>query len=169
MTAPVTRIKDVADQILDAVVVYHGGSLPDRQYRSAGPPAWDCELVSVHCESTEPVESAPEFGEFQSITRAAGHKMRAGTFVVSIARCTPAVPEMVGQQIKLTSVDEENAASAVLYEDAQRILNALIEAEDAGELPGCNSIVFQGWTSVGPEGGFVGGEQRLIVGVSTGL
>ena len=169
MVAPASRVYDVAKALLDATISYHGGALPDRQYVSAGAPAWDCELVAVWCESTGSVEGGAELDAFESQRRLAGHTMRAGTFVVTIVRCTPAVPEMVGQQIKQTSVDEENAAAVDLYQDAQMIINAIREAEEAGELGTCNSVVFDTWVPIGPDGGFVGGEQRVRVGLSTGF
>ena len=55
------------------------------------------------------------------------------------------------------------------YEDAQRIMNALITAEDNEELGSCNRLVFDTWTPIGPDGGYVGGEQRVRVALSTGL
>jgi hypothetical protein len=84
-------------------------------------------------------------------------------------RCTPAMPDTEGDQIVLPSTDEEQAAARTLYEDGQRVLNALIAAERAGELPGCHSLVFQSWGTLGPEGGLVAGELRVRVGLATGL
>lgn len=169
MAPPASRVYDIAKDVLDAVVAYHGGSLPDRQYVSAGPPAWDCELVASWCESTSSVDGGSEVDAFESVRRLAGHTMRAGTFVITIVRCTPAVPTTVGAQIQQTSVDEENAAALDLYQDAQMIINALRTAEEAGELGACNGLVFDTWTPIGPDGGYVGGEQRVRIGLSTGL
>lgn len=169
MAPPVTRIVDVCDDLLAAVLTHHGGTLPGRQYVSAGPPAWDCELVAVYCESTGNVDGDPNIAAFESVTRLPSHTMRAGVFVLTIVRCTPAIPDAVGSTIINTSVHEEEAASTALHEDAQRLPNAIIAAERAGELPGCNSLALGGWTSVGPDGGFVAGELRVVVGLSTGL
>lgn len=161
-----TRIYDVCDDLLTAVVTRHGGDLPARQYVSAGEPAWDCELVATYCESAGNVDGDPTLDTFDAVKRLPGHTVRAGTFVVTIVRCTPAV---IDNSANPPSVDEENAASLAVYEDAQRMFNALVAAEKAGELPGCNSIAFGQWTVVGPDGGFVAGELRVLVGLATGL
>jgi hypothetical protein len=169
MAAPVTRIQDVAEELLAAIVTYHGGIVPDRQIVPAGPPAWDCEMVAVWCESTSSVDGGPELDAFESRRRMTGHQMRAGTFVISIVRCTPAVPNVVGSTVLVPTVDDENAAGRELHEDAQRVINALAEARDADELGTCNSIVFDTWTQLGPDGSYFASEQRVRVGLSTGL
>ena len=66
-----------------------------------------------------------------------------------------------------TEAEEETAATE-LYGDAQRTLNALIEAERAGDLPSCHGIAFSSWTVVGPDGGYVAGELRVQVALSVG-
>lgn len=164
MPAPATRVFDVASALLDAVVANHGGELPDRRYVSAGAPAWDCELVSTWCESTSGVDGGTTIDTLDAHTGSAGHTMRSGVFVVTIARCTPAIPD--GRDFP--TVANEETAAAALYEDAQRTLNALIEAERDGDLPGCHGIAFLGWSFVGPEGGFVAGELRVLVALSLG-
>src|SRR5688572_8547210 len=51
-----SRLYDMAAAALTAVHTYHDGTLPERQFVSAGPPAWDCELLAVHVERTEGYE-----------------------------------------------------------------------------------------------------------------
>lgn len=160
-----SRIYDVCTELLAAVVTHHGGTLPDRQYVAAGPAAWDTELVAVWCERTSSYDGNPS-QDVQTIQRpGAGFAMRVGTFVVSIARCTPAV---VGDKGRKPTVEKEEAASSALYGDAQRVINALVAAAKADELPGCHSLAFLDWTPVGPEGGFVGGDLRVRVGLVVG-
>ena len=169
MAPPASRIKDVCDDLLAAVIMYHGGVLPDRQFVSAGAPAWDCELVAVWCERTGPYDGEVNVEQPSSFSPSAAHSLRYGTFVVSIARCTPAVPDSKAGKIILPTVGDEESAATELYEDAQRIANGLLEAEQAGALPGCHGIAGVDWRVVGPSGGFVAGEFRVRVGLATGL
>lgn len=169
MAPPVSRIFDVCGDLLGAVVARHGGTLPDRQYVSAGTPAWDCELLATWCETTSGIDGDPGGEAAQSLRRHAAHAMRAGTFVVTLVRCTPAVPDVVGDEMVLTDVADEESAAQTLYEDAQAILNALVAEEKEGGLTSCNGLVFQGWSYLGPEGGLVAGELRVRIGLATGL
>lgn len=169
MAPPPDRIYDVCADLLGAIIDRHGGELPDRAYVSAMAPPMDCELVATWCERTyshtgNVVEEVIEPHRSQ-----ASHVLRAGMFVVTMYRCTPAVPDDVGDQIVLPSTDEEQTAARTLYTDAQRMQNALRAAERAGELAECNGLAFDSWTGLGPEGGMVGGELRVRVGLSTGL
>ncbi len=156
------RIYTACTALLDAVVNHHGGDLPSRQLVSAGMPAWDCELVAVWCERNPAQEST------QRHQAAPGWAMRAGTFVATIVRCTPAVPEAHGPTVKLTTVEQEQAAAQALYGDAQRMQEALVAAVKAGELSGCHSLVFLDWRTVGPQGGMVAGELRVRIGLVLG-
>jgi hypothetical protein len=165
---PPDRIYTVAAELLTAVVAHHGGSLPERRFVSAGPAQWDCEHVSVWCELTSGQSGDVSLESAQSLRSAAGFSMRAGNFVVGVARETPAVPKAQGHTIVLPSVASQDAAARTLYEDAQRVTNALVAAAKADELPGCNSLALLGWTVVGPEGGYVGGELRIRVGLVRG-
>lgn len=169
MAPPATRIMDVCTDLLTAVQANHGGILPARQYVSAGPPAWDCELVAVWCERTAGFDGNVMAELSDAIAKAAAHTMRYGSFVVTIVRCTPAVPESAGGKVVLPTVAKEEDAASALYEDGQRVINALVAAEKAGELPGCNGIAFVDWTTQGPDGGMVAGNLRVRVGLATGL
>ncbi len=164
------RLNVMCRAVLDAVVARHGGTdgamLPPRRYVSAGPPAWDCELVAAWCETTAGQEGDPASDVLQGLGSAAGLGMRTATVVVTVARCTPAMPDVVGTQIVVPTVEDEEAASVRLYEDSTRVLNALVAAHAAGELAGCNSLAFAGWNVLGPEGGYVGGELRLRIGMT---
>lgn len=170
MAAPATRIYDLCDGLLAAVVTRHGSPLPARQYVSAGAPAWDCELLATWCERTAGLASAdPNQEGAVAHTGEPTHAMRYGVFVLTLMRCTPAVPDTVGTEAVLPSVDEERAAAAQLYEDAQRMLNAVRAAEKAGELTECHSLAFMEWRTIGPDGGLVAGELRLRIGLAQGV
>lgn len=169
MAPPPTRIFDTCQVILDAVIAHHGGSLPDRRVIPAGPPALDCELLAVWMETSSGADGGNVAAEsIDPLRTSASHTMRAGTFVVSIARCTPDTPEQ-GIKVRLPKAEKVTAAGRILYEDAQRSLNALVAAEKAGELVGCNGVAFMSWTALGPDGGFIMGELRVRVGLSSGL
>jgi hypothetical protein len=169
MAPPASRIYDVCADVLGAVIDRHGAPLPDRAYVSAGPPAWDCELLATWCETTAGQAGNAAADVVEPLRSHAGHTMRTGVFVVTLVRCTPALPDVEGDQVVLPSTDEEQAAARELYEDAQRVLNALVAAEKAGELPTCNGMAFAGWNTLGPEGGLVAGELRVRIGLATGL
>jgi phage tail protein X len=132
-------------------------------------PPMDCELVATWCERTYAHTGSVVEEVIEPLGSAASHVLRAGMFVVTMYRCTPAVPDSHGDSIALPSTLEEEAAARELYGDAQRVTNALRAAERAGELPACNGLAFDSWTGLGPEGGMVGGELRVRVGLATGV
>lgn len=162
------RIWNACQALLAAVVAHHGGNLPARRYVSAGPPAWDCALVATWCERTAGYEGNPAQDATQHHSSTPGWAMRAGTFVATIVRNTPATPASKGSTAKLPTVDQEEDAARLLYTDGQRTLQALIAAYRAGELAGCHSLVFLDWRVVGPDGGMVAGELRVRIGLVVG-
>ena len=170
MATPPSRIYDVCADMLGAVLTRHGGAeLPASSFVSAGAPPWDCELVSVWCERTYSHTGNVAEEALEPHVRVPAHRMRGGIFVVTICRCTPAQLDSDGQTITVPTDDEEDAAARVLYEDAQRSLNALLAAEAAGELGGCGSLAFDAWNPLGPDGGFVASELRVRASLATGL
>lgn len=162
------RVFDAAQQLLAAVVTRHGGTLPARQYVSAGPPAWDCELVSVHATGGGSYDGNLGAVAVEQNQRGAGFAMEQAQFGISIVRCTPAVPDSKGAKPSFPTVEQEEEAAAALYADVQRVKNALVAAAKAGELPGCASLVFEGWSVIGPEGGMVASERLVRVGLVMG-
>lgn len=153
--------------MLAAVVAHHGGDLPDRQYVSASAPPWDCELLATWCEMTNGTPGDPTLRSADANAASAPWAMRAGTFVVTLVRCVP-MADLNGDEVVLPTPDEEQAAAQVLYEDAQRLLNALAEGYRQGELGTCHGLAFLDWRAIGPAGGLVAGELRVAVAL-TGL
>lgn len=169
MPANPERIYEVCHALLAAVSTRHGGTLPDRQYVAAGPPAFDCQLLSVHCLSTAGYDGNLGSLTPEAIRRGAGFAMRSGQFGITIVRCTPAVPDSKGAKVSLPTVAQEEEAAELLYTDAGRVLNALVAAAKASELTGCHSIAFEGWSVIGPDGGMVAGELLVRVGLVMGV
>lgn len=162
MAPPVDRLWLVCTDLLAAVVNRHGGVLPARRYVAAGAPAWDCELVSAWCDRTASTEGDPAQEVTQSHHGAPGWAMRVGTFVVTIVRCVPSATVVAGEPVPPSTEDEE-AAAQVLYEDGQRVVNALVAAYRAGELASCHGLAMLDWRTLGPDGLLVAGELRVRV------
>lgn len=162
---PADRIKAIADAMLAAIVFHYieeGVDLPARQYVANGLPAFDCEQVTVFCENTVGIQGSP-LAEFPSEQfRDAGHAMRAGIFAVTIIRCVP----MLDDDGDPPAVEAEDESAALIYGDAVRALNALIGAEERGDLPGCGSVVFQRWTNENAQGGLGGGTLRVAISLA---
>ncbi len=163
------RIWLLAQAVRDAIHVGYaveGVPLPDRQFVSPGLPAWDCELLAVQAERTfgHAGNLATEVLEPQ--LPAAGHALRGVTCAVWLIRCVPTIHDD-GSNVTVPSVTEEEAAAAVILRDAQLLLNVLVAAQRAGDLPSCSGVAFEQWTNVGPQGGLGGGvlRVRLMVGV----
>jgi hypothetical protein len=79
---------------------------------------------------------------------------------VSLIRCVPVVDNS-GDVIILPAVEDLEAAALIAAVDERTIMNALIEAQQGGDLADCHGIAFGGWNAEGPSGGLGGG--RLAV------
>ena len=163
------RIYNVCQALLTAVIDHHGGTLPSRQYVSAGAPAWDCDLIAVWHETADGYEGNPVTITTQTMPSGAGFALRAGTFVITMVRKTCAVVKSVGNRAVLPTVEQEEDAAHTLYGDEQRMVNAVVAATKAGELPGCHSLAIVGWQVIGPEGEYVAGELRVRIGLVVGV
>lgn len=162
---PAGRVKAIADALLTAVVAHYaeeGVELPERRYVANGLPAFDCEQVTVFCENTVGITGTPLGENPTEWLRDAGHAMRAGIFAVSIIRCVPTLDD----EGDPPSVEAEDESAALIYADAVRVLNALVAAEVAGELPEHGSIVFRGWTNENAQGGLGGGTLRASISLA---
>lgn len=130
-----------------------GVALPDRRLVSAGQAPWDCELVNVWVVRDYPTSGGPELELFQSIRAHPGHYFRAAVVGVQLARCYPTSPD----GLTPPPVADEEAAAEQVYDDADRLWQALWAAADRGEFSQRNGVLYEGWTSLGPEGGLAGG------------
>lgn len=168
MAPPPDRLYVLARGVLDAVVAGYatdGVNLPAHRLVTPGLPAWDCEGVYVQVERTFGHDGNITAETLQPLTRHAGHAMRAVSIAVTVLRCVPGVHDNGAGGISLPAPEEEEAAAELILTDAQRVLNVLVAAQKAGDLPGCNSLAFEQWQSVGPEGDLGGGLLRIRMGV----
>ncbi len=175
MTIPASRIFDIAAACLQAVVDHYateGADLPARQYVANGLPAFDMteggecdEQVTVFVESTYGIGGDPIIEDPRHQFPDLSHAMRAGVFAVTIVRCVPMIDDSSGNPV-IPSPEEETESAALIYEDAVLMLNALVEAERAGELPGCGSVSFMRWTNENAQGGVGGGTLRVAISLS---
>lgn len=171
MAPPISRLWDLATAVLTAVedgYATEGVDLPDRTFVSYGPPLVDCPLLAVHVERVYGIEGNVAAEALQPIASAAGHTMRAATFVIVLVRCVPVVAEDGLADVRIPTSDEEDNAALEILSDAQLVLNSLVAAERAGDLPGCHSIVYESWIPIVAEGGLAGGATRVRIGVAAG-
>lgn len=138
--------------------------LPERVFISPGLPAWDCELLAVQVEASIGHEGDIASEVLQPRLPGAGHAMRALRVALHMIRCVPTIDSVADEPVVPTEAEEEDAAETILI-DAQLMLNCLVAAQRAGDLPGCSGLVFEQWQNVGPEGGLGGGILRLRVGL----
>ena len=172
---PTTRLCDVAQACLDAVVDYYtaeGQDLPERRYVANGLPAFDatdeghCDgQLTVFVEATYGIEGNPLQENPNALLGDAGHAMRAAVLAVTIIRCVPTVGGE-GHSPQIPSAAEETASAREIYEDAVLMFNALLSAERAGTLPGCGSVAFLRWVNENAQGGVGGGTLRVAVSLS---
>lgn len=168
MAPSADRIWLLAQELRDVIRLGYaaaGVDLPERQFVSPGLPAWDCEILAIQLERTFGIAGnlAAEIVEPQ--LPQAAHAMRGATFAVWLVRCVPTIHDD-GTNIHVPSVTEEEAAAKIIYSDVQLLLNVIVAAQRAGNLPGCSGLAFEAWQGVGPQGGLSGGylRLRLLVG-----
>lgn len=157
------RIWLLAQELRD--VISHGYAvagvdLPERQFVSPGLPAWDCEILAVQLERTFGIAGNLATELIEPQLPAVGHAMRGATFAIWLIRCVPTIHDD-GTNVQIPSVTEEEAAAKIIYSDVQLLLNVIVAAQRAGELPGCSGLAFEVWQTVGPQGGLSGGYLRL--------
>lgn len=163
MPPPVDRVYTLARDVLDAIVAGYataGADIPDRRLVTPGLPTFDCEGVYVQVERVSRHEGNVVVETPQPMLAAAGHALSAALIAVTVVRCLP-TPKPNGDPPD--AADEEAAAELILT-DAQRVLNVLVAAERAKELPGCNSLAVVEWVPVQPSD-LGGGTLRLLAGI----
>lgn len=152
----------VAKAALEAIRTYYGEQgivLPDeRQLVVSGLPSWDCEQVTIQVETVSAQSGDPTLPGLTSREADPAFSLRTATLGITIARCIP-----LSDDGSAPADDDEEATSILVYGDIGHVWNALVEAQDAGLLPCCGGIGFLSWQGLGPEGGLVGGLQRIAV------
>lgn len=159
------RLWLLANAVKDAVVDGYADAdveLPGRQYVTVGPlPPHDCEQFVVSVESTFGHEGAIQQEVVDPLTAKPAHAMRAARVTFHIVRCWP----VMGDDGEPPSVADEEAAAEAAMADSQLLLNAIVAAQRAGDLPRCGTVAFEQWTAITPSGGFGGGTLRLRLGL----
>lgn len=158
------RIIGLARAALTAVENHFGAALPERRYVSDGLIAFDCEQLAVQVERTFGQGGNIAGEQIEPLSASAGFAMRAATLAIWLLHCAP----VVGDDGSPPSVTDIEASAEAVLVGAQRLLNALVAAQRAGELAGCHGLAFETWQGVGPDGGLVGGVLRVRVALVSG-
>ncbi len=125
------------------------------QFVSNGVLVWDnCEILATAVERTYPIEGDVTLE--QTSVMGPGFTNRGAIVIVTILRC---VPDIEGNAPP--TPEETEASAEVILTDAQAMWNALLAAVKAGDLGGCRSLAFDGWTAFTVQGGMGGGELRV--------
>lgn len=148
------RVVDVGQALLDSVtdrLVLAGIEVPERRLLVAGLPAFDCEQLTVHLQTTGTVQGDPNASLQTAVGPHAAFAMRAWQFVVSLVRCVY-VPD-----------DPENINDAALQADGERSMRdahclplAVVEARDLGMIAGCRNVIVGDVVVEEPSGGMIG-------------
>lgn len=155
---------DLAADVLAAVETYYVAQavpLPERRYVSDGLVAFDCELLAVQVERVFGHEGNVAQEGIQALTAHVGFQLAGASVAVWLIRCAPMMSE---RGTPPTPAQIEASAQAVLG-DPIRLRTALVAAQRAGQITGCNSLAFEAWEGHGPEGGMVGGLLRVRAGI----
>lgn len=157
MALPADRLYLAARALLDAVVAGYaaaGVALPPRQFVSDGTPAWDCEQVTVYVERTFSGTVAAESTSPMNCL-----VVRSAQFSIEIARCTPVFAD--GWSDAPPTGDAIEAVAETVLADPMIVANSIVAAQRAGDLAGKDGLSLIEWESLGPQGGLVGGRQRV--------
>lgn len=124
-----TALHDAALELLTVAVDALAGTdagAPDRQYVSPGPPAFDCEQVTVHAGAIGDAQTAPLAPALAPAMRDAttGHVFLA-TLVVTAIRCTPALAGPDGSTFPAPA--DLQASALVTQTDAWAIWNRIVQ------------------------------------------
>jgi hypothetical protein len=121
---------------------------PDRQYVSIGPPALDCDQLTVHVLQVGEGQTSPANTPLDRMRRGVTvPRIELSFMVVTIVR--ECYPGPTGKQLtRPPEVADLNAAARIISADGWLLYNAVPAALAAGELWGaCN---FTGWEPLQP-------------------
>jgi hypothetical protein len=152
----------LARAVLDALTErwpVGAAELPERRYVAFGEVAIDCEQITVSIERTFTIEAD---AATEVTATGALFFMRAVEVTVQIARCIPTVDD----DGNMPRPEDIEVSAAIAAQDEQNIRDALIDAQQEGDLASCNGIALQNWTAVGPDGGFGGGRLGVLLALA---
>lgn len=156
------RAYTIAGLVVDAIGDHYDTlslPLPERRLVVPGLPAYDCPMVAVHVERIFPHDGNLS-GEAQpQLEGEAAYYLRAVALAVYVLRCVPAL----NNDGSVPAVELEETAAADILRDPVHLWRSVLEALEAGELPGCGGVAWLGWESLTPEGLLGGGVLRFLV------
>lgn len=158
------RAYTIAGNIVDAVVAHYdavGVPLPGRQLVTPGLPAYDCPMLAVHVERIYPHDGRVGVELQPQLEGEAAFYLRAMSVGLYLLRCVPTLDN----QGNPPAADLEEAAAADILRDAVHLWRALSGAIDAGGLPGCGGVAWEGWETITPDGALGGGVLRCRIGL----
>lgn len=169
MAPPADAIAVHGEALLTAIVAAYtdaGVGLPEHRFVSAGPPAWDCELVAVWPEGTFSQEGNVTTDALNPYTQGVGLGFGGAGWACLVLRCVP-IGTVNPQTRKPVppSAAELHASGVAMATDAQLLRNALAVGVKAGTLPRCNTVAVLGGLPLPPSGGYAGWVQRVRIGV----
>lgn len=157
---PRSALFDLCEGALQSVVSRwpdDADPLPARQLVSDGDVYWDCEQLAVQAESAYPTTGDVRTQQYWDEGSVG---LRAVVISVWLMRCVPDM-DTEGDDIVLPSAEEITDAARVLLGDANTVLDLLVVAQKSGELATCQGFTFDGWSTVGPSGGFAASVTRF--------
>lgn len=144
-------LHDLAADVLEAAVEIlnsENAGAPDRAYVSHGPPALDCEQITVHVTNVGEAVTQTVDPLTPGVRK---NRVNLTGLMVTVVRCYPTVDER-GRPPK---VDALNQAAALLNADAWALWNGLWRMR--GDLfADCDLVFFDGVAPIVPQGGFAG-------------
>lgn len=123
-----------------------------------GPPAWDCEQLTVHISR---VYNAGPFTEIRT-RPVEKHAVPTAEVVVTALRCVTSLTEQ-GESPSAATVNAEGEQGLV---DGELLYYGLLQAIAAGGFPdgvNCPSVRVERMVAVGPQGGLGGWELTLTM------
>lgn len=156
------RAYTIAGLVVDAIGDHYDGlslPLPERRLVVPGLPAYDCPMLAVHVERIFPHDGNLSAEAVPQMEGEAAFQLRALAVAVYLLRCVPPL----NNDGSVPAVELEEGAAADILRDPVHEWRAILDALDAGELPGCGGVAWNGWESLTPDGLLGGGVLRFLV------
>lgn len=157
----------LADATLAAVVNYWPSTpvapLPARQFVSNGTVFWDCSQLAVTVERVFGTAGDVTVEQYVADSSLAG--IRGAIIAVHLLRPVPDIDTGAGDEAHLPDVTAVTGSALDLYSDAVVVWNCLQAAQRDGRLASCQSLAYQDWTPIGPDGGLVDAVTHVRIGL----